>query len=125
MDASSKGLGAVLTQDGHPIEYISRATTRTESSYGPTKLECLVVVWAIKKLHYYLVQRSFDVVTDHSALKWLFEMKDPQALYARWKAALQAYDFKITYRKGSQNKNADALSRAPVKSKGTQGRVHQ
>jgi RNase H-like domain found in reverse transcriptase/Reverse transcriptase (RNA-dependent DNA polymerase) len=130
-DASSKGLGAVLTQNGHPVEYLSRVTSKAESKYGPTKLECLAVIWAVKKLHYYLAQRHFDIVTDHSALKWLFTMKDPQALFARWKVTLAAYDCTIHYRKGTQNKNTDALSRNPVqtlttqKRNGTQGRGHK
>ena len=33
-DASEKGLGAVLTQDGHPIAYASRALTEVETRYA-------------------------------------------------------------------------------------------
>ena len=34
-----------------------------------------------------------------------------EGLLCRWALALQDYDFIIRYRKGSQNSNADALSR--------------
>jgi len=34
-------------------------------------------------------------------------------LLARWALATQEYDFTITYRKGVENGNADALSRHP------------
>ena len=85
-------------------------------------MECLAVVWAIGKLRYYLLGKPFEVVTDHSALQWLFRMKEPHGMYARWIAALQEYNFIVKYRKGTANSNVDALSRAPI---GTQGRVYQ
>ena len=126
-DASSKGLGAILKQTDengleHVILYQSRTTTRTEKNYGSTKLECLAVVWAIKKLRYYLLGKHFEVITDHSALKWLFEIKDPIGIFARWIADLEEYDVTIKYRKGSANKDADFLSRYP---NGAQGGADQ
>ena len=128
-DASARGLGAVLSQQDNQgrervILYQSRAMNKTESNYGPTKLKYLAVVWAVKKLRYYLIERYFKVVTDHSALKWLFDTKDPHGMIARWIVVLQEYDMKIKYHKGSMNQNADALSRAPLPN-GAQGGAEQ
>ena len=52
MDASKEGLGAVLSQkqgDGqfHPVAYGSRALSTHEKNYHSTKLEFLVLKWAI------------------------------------------------------------------------------
>ena len=50
------------------------------------------------------------MLTDHAPLQWLSSQK-MEGLLARWALAFQEYDFIITYRKGSENQNADALSR--------------
>jgi hypothetical protein len=128
-DASAIGLGAVLSQKDdqgkeHPVIYWSKATNRAQSNYGPTQLECLAVVQAVKKLRHYLVGRYFEVVTDHAALAWLMNTKNHTGRMARWVAYLQEYDMKILYRKGALNQNADGLSRMPRPS-GAQGGADQ
>ena len=41
-------------------------------------------------------------------------VKGPEGRLARWTETLKAYDFKVKYRPGKSNANADALSRMPV-----------
>ena len=60
--------------------------------------ECLAVVWAICHFQHYLGLRPFEIVTDHSALKWLRTAKMPTERRARWIMELQQYEFTITYR---------------------------
>jgi hypothetical protein len=117
-DACKEGLGAVLTQkdaDGNErvILYASRGTRKAEKNYGVTKLECLAVIWAVTKLRYYLIGRRFHIVSDHSALQWLLDTKDPTGQLARWVVILQEYDYEMKYRPGRVHQNADALSRIP------------
>lgn len=57
-DASHEGLGAVLMQDDgesgiRPVCFISRRLTDAETRYHSNELECLAVVWAVKKLRVY------------------------------------------------------------------------
>ena len=47
--------------------------------------------------------------TDHAPLQWLSAQK-MEGMLCRWSLAIQEYDFKIVYRKGSSNSNADSLS---------------
>ncbi|GJQ88015.1 hypothetical protein Trydic_g12939 [Trypoxylus dichotomus] len=69
-DASSAGYGAILmqTQDQdkkfHPAMFFSKRTTEAESKYHSYELECLAIVYAIKRFHIYLHQRKFKIITD-------------------------------------------------------------
>jgi hypothetical protein len=80
-----------------------------------TDLECAAVVWAIKRFRPYLYGRRFELVTDHNALSWLMKSKDLTGRLHRWSLQLQEYDFNVTYRPGSTNGVAGALSHAPVR----------
>ncbi|GMF49537.1 unnamed protein product [Phytophthora fragariaefolia] len=60
--------------------------------------------------------RRFQLVTDHSALKWLITSTTLSAKLHRWALQLQEYDVGVKYRPGADNVVADALSWAPVNS---------
>ena len=114
-DASDIGLGAVLTQldsngNERAISYASRPLTDCEKGYSATEKEALAVVFATDHFRVYLLGRSFTLVTDHSALRWLHSV-EPKGRLARWVMHLQEYNFHVKHRPGSANGNADALSR--------------
>ena len=117
-DASIIALGAVLHQVGndgkeHVIAYESKTLSNAEQNYTTTELECLAVVWAIEKFDYYLEGNKFKVITDHIALKWLFDKAVPKGRIGRWIMKLQPYicNMKIIHKSGKKHTNADALSR--------------
>ena len=68
-------------------------------------------MWAIRKFKPYVEGYHFTVITDHSNLKWLYNLHNPTGRLARWALELQAYDFEIVHRKGSLNYVPYALSR--------------
>jgi hypothetical protein len=53
------------------------------------------------------------VYSDHMNLQYFKETNQLNRRQARWAETLQAYNFKIVYRKGTENGKADALSRCP------------
>ncbi len=75
-DASLIGLGVVLMQDSgigpRPVAYVSRRLTETESKDHANELECLAIVWALKKLRHYVYGRRFSICTDSSPVRWLW-----------------------------------------------------
>ena len=109
-DASAVGLGAVLEQDKRVIAYASRTLTKSEQHYSVIQKECLAIVYALKQFRHYLLGRKFQLVTDHAPLQWLSAQK-MEGMLCRWALAMQEFSFDISYRKGSLNGNADALSR--------------
>ncbi|OWZ13386.1 Retrotransposon Polyprotein [Phytophthora megakarya] len=67
-----------------------------------------------KILIYDLYERTFTIVTDHSALRWLMTTAKLAGRLHRWSLTLQEYEFKVEYRPGATNVVADDLSRAPA-----------
>ncbi|CAG2215884.1 unnamed protein product [Mytilus edulis] len=59
------------------------------------------------------------VECDHQALKPLFKKQLKGAIYERWIAILQQFNFELRYKPGKDMQVADALSRAPDKSSTT------
>ncbi len=117
-DASNIALGAVLHQVGddnkeHVIAYENKTLNKSEQNYSTTELECLAVVWAVEKFDYYLEGNKFKIITDHIALKWLFNKAIPKGRIGRWIARLQPYicNMEIIHKSGKKHTNADALSR--------------
>lgn len=122
-DASNVALGAVLSQgpigQDLPVAYASRTLNDSEMNYSTIEKECLCLVWATKYFRPYLFGRKFNIITDHKPLQWLFSLKDPSSKLLRWRIKMEEFDYKIIYKKGKLNTNADALSRIEIHTKDT------
>ena len=114
-DASLKGLGACIIQDGHPIAFVSKSLTDTETQYANIEQKLLAIVYGCEKVHTYLYGRTFMVETDHKLLE-MISMKNLIAAPARLQRMpiwLQQYNMTITYRPGKEILLADTLSCLP------------
>ncbi|GFU72564.1 retrovirus-related Pol polyprotein from transposon 17.6 [Trichonephila clavipes] len=98
----------------HSIAFHSRRLRNYEINYTITELECLAIIDSLDKFHCYLHGSHFTVHTDHNALVWLKNFKNPTARLFRWSLKVSMYDFDIKYKKGSTNVEADMLTRNPI-----------
>ena len=87
-DACDSGLGAVLSQvEGgkeRVIAFAAHALTKAERNYSTTRKELLALVWGSEHFATYLYGRRFLTRTDHNALQWLRNFKNPKGQVARW-----------------------------------------
>ena len=114
-DGSKYPIGGVLCQeiDGveHIIEYASRLLKNAELNYGISDIECLAVVFLVKKCHIYLYNTTFTLYTDHKAVLQLMFLKNYIGRLGRQALMLQEYTFTIKYLPGPENTAADISSR--------------
>ena len=115
VDASSKGLGAVLIQDEHPIAYASKSLSSTQQSYAQIEKEMLAVVFGCTKFHDYIYGvPNVTVESDHKPLEAILKKplcRAPLRLQ-RMIMTIQKYSINVVYRPGKQLVLADTLSRA-------------
>jgi transposase InsO family protein len=115
-DASPEGIGAILEQDGHPVICVSRRLSKAEQGYAQTHREALAVYWAVKRLHKYLFGTHFTIITDHEALKFIYDpgkslARSSAAMVQRWSISLSAYDYEIQHRSAKYIPHVDYVSR--------------
>ena len=115
-DACTKGLGAVLLQDGHPVYFASKSLTAAQQNYVAIELEALAVSLAVQKFHHYLYGTSFTLQTDQKPLQAILSKSLVEATPWMQRLLLPTipYDMAVEYIKGETNFIADCLSRAPV-----------
>ncbi len=68
IDASSKQLGAVITQDNRPIAFFSRKLSYSQCKYSITKIELLAKVETLKEFKGMLWGKNIKVFNDHTNL---------------------------------------------------------
>ena len=115
-DSSDTGMGIVLAQkkdnEEHPVLYLSKKFSKAERNYSTIERECAAIIYAIRKLHYYLDGAKFTIISDHRPLTWLKKNAGTNSRLLRWSLMLQPYDYEVSHRAGTLNANADSLSRA-------------
>ncbi|KAA0036674.1 pol protein [Cucumis melo var. makuwa] len=110
-NASKKGLGCVLMQQGKVVAYASRQLKTHEQNYPTHDLELAAVVFALKIWRHYLYGEKIQIYTDHKSLKYFFAQKELNIWQRRWLELVKDYDCEILYHPGKANVVADALSR--------------
>lgn len=112
-DACDQGIGAVLMQQEHPIAFVSKALGPRNRGLSTYEKEYMAILLAVEQWRPYLQHCEFLIRTDHASLAHL----QSQRLHTQWQhkvlSKLMGMQFRIVYKKGSENRVADALSRRP------------
>jgi len=125
-DASPTGVAAILSHliddQERPIAFASRSLTSAEQNYSQLDKEALAIVFGTDKFFQYLFGRHFQLITDNQPLTRIFHQhakipKMTSARLQRYAAFLSSFDYRVIFRKGTENTNVDCLSRAPLKEK--------
>lgn len=74
--ASNYGLGAVLSQDNHPLAYFSQTLGPRAKLKSIYKKELMAIVLSTMKWRHYLLGRRFTIKTDQQSLKSLMEQRE-------------------------------------------------
>ena len=118
-DASSHGLGAVLSQKQaddkyHPVAYASWELKGGEKKYHSSKLEFLALKWVVTdQFKEYLWYKLFTVHIDNNPLTYVMTTPNLDAIRHRWVTTLARFDLTTEYLKGADNKVTDILSHVP------------
>lgn len=114
-DASKEGLGPVLFQEikgaRRIISFASAKLRPAKQRYHSNELECLAIVWAIKRYRLYLEDQHFVLRTDNAAMQWLHNFRDSRTKITRWALLLQEFSSTTEHCPGKQNELPDALGR--------------
>lgn len=112
-DASDLGIGAVLMQRDHPLAFVSKALGPRNRGLSTYEKEYMAILLAVEQWRPYLQFKEFIIKTDHASLTHLVD----QRLHTPWQhkvlSKLMGLQYRILYKKGSENRVADALSRRP------------
>ena len=126
IDASKKGLGAVILQDSKPVMFASRALTGAEKNYQNLERECLAMIWGMEKFHYFLYGKHFTLETDKKPLVSIYRkhmVEIPPRIQRLVVRSFPYQPFDVQYRRGKEIPLADALSQVsptPVEEDGIQ-----
>jgi hypothetical protein len=112
-DASGNGVGAVLMQNGRPISFLSKSLGPKALSSSTYEKEAMAILEALKKWKHYFASTSVVIKTDQQSLKYIQDQRLAEGIQHKLLIKLLGFNYKVEYKKGRENKVADALSRAP------------
>jgi len=74
-NACDTGIGAVFSQEGRPLTFMSKALGVKHLGLSIYKKEYLAILMAVHKWRHYLEQDQFIIQTDHESLTYLLDQK--------------------------------------------------
>jgi hypothetical protein len=102
-DASGKGIGVVLMQEGRPLAFTSKQLSERNLGKSIYEKEMLAILHVVDLWRPYLLGQHFQIKTDHQSLKYFLEQRISSPEQQKWVTKLFGYDYEIIYKKGKDN----------------------
>ncbi len=117
-DASDIAVSGCLSQtdetgEEFPIAFTSAKLNQTQQNWSTIEKESFAVIHSLKKFDSLVFGCQITIYTDHSPLTFLKQSTPPNPKLVRWALSLERYNLILKHRKGSENINADSLTRIP------------
>jgi RNase H-like domain found in reverse transcriptase len=98
-------------QNRHPIAYLNNNIGVKVMGLSTYEKEFLALLEAVKKWRHYLTGAKFVIKINQMSLKHLLEQRVNHTMQHKGFCKLLRLDYTIKYKRGVENKVADALSR--------------
>jgi hypothetical protein len=109
-DASEKGIGLVLMQEGRPLAFTNKKLSERNLGKSIYEKEMLAILHVVDLWRPYILGQCFQIKIDHQIRKYFLEQHISSPEQQKWVTKLFGYDYEIIYKKGKDNVVADALS---------------
>ena len=114
-DASDYAIGAILSQGGRPVAFMSRTLNACERNYPIIEKEATAVIEAVRKWAHFLKHKTLTLINDQKAVSHMFsktnrgKIKNNKILL--WRLELGQYHYEIMHKPGRDNVASDTFSR--------------
>lgn len=120
VDACDSGIGGVIYLESNDkskanvVGFCSRSLTKREKNLTTTEKEILGVLYCLQTWHHLILGSPHPtiIVTDHSAIVWLFSIPEPKGRIFRYIVKMNQYPLKVIHKAGKFHTVPDAISRA-------------
>jgi len=100
-------------QNGQPIAFFSKTLGPKATAASTYEKEAMAILEALKNWKHYFASSSIIIRTDQLSLKYIHDQRLVEGIQHKLLVKLLGYNYTVEYKKGKENKAADALSRAP------------
>lgn len=96
-DASAIAVGAVLSQNSHPLTFFSKKMSPKMQAASTYVREMYAITESVKKWRQYLLGRKFHIFTDQQSLRSLLHQTIQTPEQQKWLTKLLGFDYAIHY----------------------------
>jgi hypothetical protein len=115
-DACDVGIGAILSQKGHSLAFVSRSLGPRHKGLFVYEKEYLAILLVVQLWRPYLQIAAFMIRTGHKSLVHLTDQRLDTVWQQKAFTKMMGLKYTVVYKKGALNGASNALLHKPVRS---------